>query len=59
MAVRLMHGMYKNKSLLEEIQKYIIKINHFASEKRDTSVQFYDDIYQKTILKYVAINCQW
>ena len=31
----------------------------FASEKRDTSVQFYDDIYQKTILKYFAINCQW
>ena len=49
-----------NKSLLLEIQTS--NIDYFASEKRDASVQFYDDIYiyiRKTILKYFAINCQW
>ena len=34
-------------------------MNYFASEKCDASVQCYDDIYQKTILKSFAMNCQW
>ena len=47
-----------NISLLREIQTS--NKDYFASEKRDASVQFYDDIYiRKTILKYFAINCQW